>query len=168
QKSQLTTAADAVSVPVLRKEFIISEFDVLETRLLGADAMLLIVRLLNDAELAMLYGIAGDIGLEVLVEVHDSEELERALQLDPQFIGINARNLDNLQMDLDASLELAAKVTEGIRMVAESGIRERSDMRRFMDSGVHSFLIGTELLRHDRPERRLAELLEKEAANEPR
>ncbi|MCB1187709.1 indole-3-glycerol-phosphate synthase [bacterium] len=167
QKSDLGNASAAVGIPVLRKEFIISEFDVLETRLLGADAVLLIVRLLNDAELAMLNGLAREIGLEVLLEVHNADELERALLLEPEIIGVNARNLDSLAMDLDASLELAQQVPDGIRVVAESGIRGVEDMRRFIAGGVHSFLIGTELLQHDRPEKRLAELLAREPANEP-
>ena len=168
QKHDLTRAAEAVGIPVMRKEFVISEFDVLETRLLGADAMLLIMRLLNDAEAAMLFGIAEQIGLEVLVEVHDEDELERALRLEPKILGVNARNLDSLQTDLEAGLALAAQVPAGIRVVAESGIRSGADMQQFINRGISSFLVGTELLRHEQPERRLTELLQREVANEPR
>ncbi len=166
QKPELTRVAQAVGIPVLRKEFIISEYDVLETRLLGADAVLLIVRLLNDAELATLYGLARQIGLEVLLEVHSAAELDRALRLQPEIIGINARNLDSLQMDLAACLELAGRVPAGIRVIAESGIRGRSDLDSYLRAGISRFLIGTELLRHERPEKRLAQLLLAEDGNE--
>jgi len=162
RKSDLSNVTAAIGIPVLRKEFIISEFDVLESRLLGADAVLLIVRLLNDVTLATLAGLAGQIGLEVLLEVHNAAELERALALEPGIIGVNARNLDTMEMDLPGALRLACRVPRGILVVAESGIGGRSDINRYLEHGVNSFLIGTELLRHENPEQRLAALLARE------
>ncbi|MCB1216966.1 indole-3-glycerol-phosphate synthase [bacterium] len=165
-KNGLSEASASVGIPVLRKEFIISEFDILETRLLGADAVLLIVRLLDDDCLRRLYTLSREIGLEVLLEVHSEAELERALALKPELIGINARDLDSLELDLRAALRLAGRVPQGIRIVAESGIRGIEDMRMFMNRGIHSFLIGSELLEHDRPEKRLAEMLSREVTHE--
>jgi indole-3-glycerol phosphate synthase len=168
RKLDLQEVAAAVEIPVLRKEFIISEFDVLESRLLGADAVLLIVRLLNEVRLATLMGLATQIGLEVLLEVHSQAELESALELEPKLIGINARNLDSLQLDPDAALELCCQVPKDITIVAESGIGSRRDMQRYMQHGVGNFLIGTDLLIHELPEQRLAELLKREQGHESR
>lgn len=161
-KSDLKEVASAVRIPVLRKEFIISEFDVLESRLLGADAILLIVRLHDEASLATLCSLAKQIGLEVLLEVHNAVELRRALHLNPPLIGINARNLDSLQLDSSAALELCSLVPSEVTIVAESGIGSRMDMERYMEVGVDNFLIGTDLLLCERPESRVAALLKKE------
>ena len=163
RKSDLSDVATAVRIPVLRKEFLISEYDVLESRLLGADAILLIVNILDDVTLATLAGLARQIGLEVLFEIHDESELERVLAIDPHLIGVNARNLDTLQLDLAAARELAVRIPTGISVVAESGIAKRRDMEMFMREGVSSFLIGTQLLLDESPERRLAELLTRES-----
>lgn len=166
RKQDLTAVSSAVGIPVLRKEFIISRFDILESRLLGADAVLLIVTLLDDEELRELNGLAQECGLEVLLEVHTEGELERALRLGPDIIGVNARNLDSLAMDLDACLRLAEMVPQGIIAVAESGIAGQPDIARYLKHSIGAFLVGTELLRHEKPERRLGELLGREVASD--
>ena len=129
-----------------------------EARALGADAVLLIVAALDDVRLAELNATAAEAGLDVLVEVHDAEELERALRLAPPLLGINNRNLRTFDTRLETTLDLLHEVPEGTLLVTESGILEREDVARMRGAGVHAFLVGEAFMRADDPGARLAEL----------
>lgn len=145
--ADLGAARAAVSLPVLRKDFIIDPVQVLEARAAGADAVLLIVRILDDALLAELGALAGELGLGVLVEVHTAAELERALTAGAQVVGINSRDLDTFHTDLSVALELAGAVPAGRVLVAESGIRTAADVDRVGVVGGSAVLVGESLMR---------------------
>ena len=136
-----------VSLPLLRKDFIIDPCQICETRIIGADAVLLIAVILDDMMLADFIELAESLGLAPLVEVHSREELERAIAAGAQIIGINNRNLETFSTDLATSLELAPLVSEGRVVVSESGIEGRGDIERLMGSGIHTFLVGETLMR---------------------
>jgi indole-3-glycerol phosphate synthase len=137
----------AVALPLLRKDFIIDERQILESAENGADAILLIVRILTDEQLRRFHSVATEAGLAALVEVHDDAELERALAMDPVLIGINNRNLDNFTVDLETTAHLAAKVTHKF-IVAESGLHTGADVERVRRAGAGAILVGESLLRH--------------------
>jgi indole-3-glycerol phosphate synthase len=137
----------AVALPLLRKDFIIDQRQILESAENGADAILLIVRILTGEQLARFHSLAVESGLAALVEVHDEEELERALAVDAALIGINNRNLDNFTVDLETTARLAAKVTHKW-IVAESGLHTRADVQRVRRAGAGAILVGESLLRH--------------------
>ncbi len=147
----LVAARNAVTLPVLRKDFVVDEWQVPETRALGADAMLLIVASLDDAQLAAFHAEGVRLGLDVLVEVHDARELERALAIDPQLVGINNRNLKTFQTDIATSLALHQQVPDGTLCIAESGIRTRADVDRLRAAGIHAFLVGEAFMRAQDP-----------------
>lgn len=147
----LLQARAACSLPVLRKDFTIDEYQVFEARALGADAVLLIVAALDDAALAGLCNLAMGLGLDVLVEVHDSDELECALQTASPLIGINNRNLRSFEVSLDATLGMKASVPKDRRLVTESGILARSDVITMREAGVDAFLVGEAFMRADDP-----------------
>lgn len=134
-------------LPVLRKDFVIDPVQVWEARAAGADAVLLIVRILNDAELGDLLALIGELGMDALVEVHDAEELERATDAGARLLGINNRDLDTFCTDLRLSIRLAPRVPSGATLVAESGIRTADDVRRLGDAGVDAILVGESLMR---------------------
>jgi indole-3-glycerol phosphate synthase len=148
----------ACALPVLRKDFIIDPWQVYESRLMGADCILLIVKALGDAQLAELAGTATSLGMDALLEVHDGEELERALALRPPFVGINNRNLASFHTDLGVTLGLLSKVPRGCLVVTESGIRSRDDVQRMREHGVNGFLIGEAFMRAPDPGLKLSEL----------
>ena len=154
----LIAARGACSLPVLRKEFIIDEYQVAESRALGADAILLIVSALTDERLAELEACALEYGLAVLVEVHDANELTRALKLETPLIGINNRNLRDFSVSLDATLDLLGRIPQGRLLVTESGIHTRDDVMRMRDAGVDAFLVGEAFMRADEPGDALAML----------
>ncbi len=156
----LRRASAAVEIPCLRKDFIVDEFQVLEARANGADAILLIVAALIDAELKTLRASAREFGLDVLCEVHDAEELERALALECECVGVNSRDLKTFDVSLDRACELAAMLPSGAVKVAESGIRTAADMERLRVAGYEAFLIGESLMREAEPGEALRELLE--------
>ena len=156
--AHLDQARAACTLPVLRKDFTIDPYQVWEARALGADAVLLIVAALDDVRLAELNATAAEAGLDVLVEVHDAEELERALRLAPPLLGINNRNLRTFDTRLETTLDLLREVPEGTLLVTESGILEREDVARMRGAGVHAFLVGEAFMRADDPGARLAEL----------
>jgi indole-3-glycerol phosphate synthase len=137
----------AVELPLLRKDFVISAEQVWEARAAGADAVLLIARILPDPALAELQGAARECGLDVLVEVHDAAEMQRALAAGADLVGVNNRDLATFTTDLGLTPRLAAGVPEGVTLVAESGIRSAEDVRRLGEAGVDAVLVGESLMR---------------------
>jgi indole-3-glycerol phosphate synthase len=159
----LELASYATHIPCLRKDFILDEFQLLEARACRADAVLLIVAALNDDELTTLHRLARDLQLDVLVEVHDDAELDRALGAGCDLIGVNNRNLHTFRVDLNTSLELAKRIPDGVVKVAESGIETAADIARLRDAGFDAFLIGETLMRAPNPGDTLRTLLEASA-----
>jgi indole-3-glycerol phosphate synthase len=156
----LTRARRATSLPLLRKDFIVSEYQVAEAAAGGADALLLIVAALDDDELGTLLGHAAGYGLDVLVEVHDADELERASRFEPPVIGINNRDLTTLRVDLQRTFELCDRVATGTTVVAESGLRTRADIDRVASAGIDAVLVGEALMRSSDMEAALRSLLQ--------
>lgn len=138
----LSAVRNAVQLPLLRKDFIVDEYQLLEARAHGADAVLLIVAALSDGDLRTLRQRAGELGLVSLVEVHDVCELERAIAAGADIIGVNNRNLRTLEVDTTASSEVAKRLPDGVIAVSESGLRTRDDLSRLGDAGYHACLIG--------------------------
>ena len=147
----LQQARAACALPVIRKDFIIDPYQVHEARMIGADAILLIVAALEDGPLIDMANLAQELGMDVLVEVHDIDELERALQTDCQLIGVNNRNLRTFDVSLDTSLELKAAMPADRIMVTESGISTREDVARMRGAGIHTFLVGESFMRQPDP-----------------
>lgn len=147
----LQKASAAVRIPCLRKDFIVDEFQLLEARANSADAVLLIVTALKQAELRTLAQGARLLGLDVLCEVHDERELQRALDADCDLIGVNTRDLRTFKVDVGTAFALAEKFPANVVKVAESGIRSGEDIVRLRDAGYQAFLIGETLMRADRP-----------------
>ena len=154
----LRQAREACALPVLRKDFTIDAYQVYEARALGADCILLIVAALDDVRLADLTVLGLDLGMDVLVEVHDLDELERALQVPAPLLGINNRNLRTFDVSLDTTLALRDAVPADRILVTESGIGTRADVARMRDAGVHTFLVGETLMRQPDPGVALREL----------
>jgi indole-3-glycerol phosphate synthase len=147
----LVAARNACALPVLRKEFILDEYQVAQTRALGADALLLIVSALEDARLRDLHACARGYGLDVLVEVHDARELDRALALPGAILGINNRNLRTFNVSLHTTIELLPRVPAGRLVVTESGILAQRDVAQMRRHGVHAFLVGEAFMRAPDP-----------------
>lgn len=143
----LSLIADNVSIPVLRKDFIIDEFQIYHARLLGASAVLLICALLDKQTLIRFADTAHSVGLEVLAEVHDESELDKALEADADCLGINNRNLKDFTVDLDTTARLSKLVPKDRVLVSESGIKNNSDMKRARSNGADAVLIGETLMR---------------------
>ena len=150
---------DHVKVPVLRKDFILDELEVYESRVLGADAILLIAAILEDTHLADLIALTEDLSMTALVEVHDSEELEAAVRAGARLIGINNRNLKTFKTNIATTCDLAPLVPKGRVIVSESGINTTDDIRRLMGCGVNAFLVGEALVREKDVGAKLRELL---------
>jgi len=148
-----------VSLPVLRKDFVIDEYQLVEARAAGADAVLLIVAALDNGRLRALHEGARALGLAVLVEVHTREELDRALALSPDLVGVNSRDLRTLRVDPAAALALVDAIPDEVVAVAESGLSRHEDLCRFRDRGCDAFLVGERLLSSPDPGRALGELL---------
>jgi indole-3-glycerol phosphate synthase len=140
--ADLEAARAAVDVPVLRKDFTVCDADVRAARAMGADAILLIVAALDDAELSTLHAAATSLDLDVLVEVHDEAELDRALGAGARIVGVNQRDLRTFEVDHDRALGLAAKIPTDVVRVAESGVRNADDARRLRDAGYDAILVG--------------------------
>ena len=156
--AHLEEARAACGLPVLRKDFTIDAYQVYEARALGADCILLIVAALGDAAINELAGLAGHLGMDVLVEVHDADELERVLHLDRLLLGINSRDLRTFETNLDTVVELMKLIPDDRLVIAESGIHSRADVRRMREHGVHGFLVGEAFMRAEHPGERLADL----------
>ncbi len=154
----LEQARAACALPVLRKDFMVDAYQVFEARAMGADCILLIAACLDDARMADLESQAHALGMDVLVEVHDGTELDRALRLKTPLVGINNRNLRSFEVSLDTTLELLGRVPVDRLLVTESGILARSDVRRMRDAGVNGFLVGEAFMRASDPGTALADL----------
>jgi indole-3-glycerol phosphate synthase len=154
----LRAAREACDLPILRKDFIVAPYQLYEAAVNGADAVLLIVRALEDRELAELYEAARGLDLDCLVEVHNEQELERALALDADVIGINNRNLDEGEVNIATTYELMPDVPAGKTVVAESGISARSELEELERVGVDAVLIGSALMQSKDPEAMAREL----------
>lgn len=157
----LQSARSACSLPVLRKDFLLDAYQVYEARALGADCILLIAAALEDAPLRELASLARSIGLDVLVEVHDEAELDRALALPSDaglILGVNNRNLRSFEVSLDTTILLKARLPADRWLVTESGIHAPEDVRKMRDAGVHAFLVGEAFMRADEPGVALAQL----------
>ena len=143
----LEAARSACALPVLRKDFAVGPLDVCDARLMGADAVLLIVAALDDAELGELLALAHRLALAPLVEVHDEPELDRALAVDARLIGVNQRDLRTFDVDRDRALRMGERMPEGVVTVAESGIRDAADVARLAAAGYTAVLVGEALVR---------------------
>ena len=148
----------AVRVPVLRKDFILTEAQVYESVAAGADAFLLIVAALDDTELKGLYDLGKTLGSDVLVEVHDMAEMDRAPEIDADIIGINNRNLHTFKVDLKTTEELAPEIPSDCLGISESGIRTREDVNLITAQGIFCLLVGESLMKHEDPAVALAKL----------
>lgn len=147
----LGLARAACALPALRKDFTIDPYQVYEARMIGADAILLIVAALEDGPMIEMAGIAMELGMDVLVEVHDIDELERALQTDCELIGVNNRNLRSFEVSLDTTLALKEAVPRDRILVTESGIATRADVARMREAGIDTFLVGESFMREREP-----------------
>jgi indole-3-glycerol phosphate synthase len=156
--ADLGAAAAACSLPVLRKDFTVSEFDVCDARLMGADCVLLIVAALSASELLRFHRLAVDIGLDVLVEIHDEPELDRALDVGAELIGVNQRDLVTFQVDHDRALRMAGLIPDSVVKVAESGVRHAGDARSLREAGYDAVLVGETLVTASDPASTLASL----------
>jgi indole-3-glycerol phosphate synthase len=145
-------------LPVLRKDFMIDPYQIYEARALGADCILLIVAALEDSQMQELSDIAAQLGMDVLVEVHDAEELERALTLKTKLIGINNRNLRTFETSLQTTLDLKAQIPDDRIIITESGIHNRQDVQLMLDNDIYAFLVGEVFMRAESPGQKMREL----------
>ncbi len=148
-----------VGIPILRKDFMLDPYQIIEARAMGADAILIILAMVDDALAAELAATAAEMGLSVLPEVHNAEELERALKLDTQLIGINNRDLHTFNTSLETTVGLLGLIPEGRTVITESGIFTRDDVAHMQENGVYGFLIGESLMRQPDPGAALSELI---------
>ena len=147
----LTAAREATSLPALRKDFIVDAWQVFESRALGADCILLIVAALDAPRLAELDALARELGMDVLIEVHDAAEVETALGLGPTLLGINNRDLRTFETTLETTLRLLPAVPPEVTVITESGIHRPDDVTRMRDAGVEAFLVGEAFMREEHP-----------------
>ena len=160
--ADLQAVRSSVSIPVLRKDFLIHPSQVIEARASGADAVLLIVAALTDAQLRALLEAAGDVGLATLVETHSDEDLRRALDSDAKLIGVNARDLETLEVDVAGALARVGRVPDDRISVLESGISTRANVDAALEAGASAILVGEALMRADDPARAVRKLLWRE------
>jgi indole-3-glycerol phosphate synthase len=152
----------SVKLPLLRKDFIIDPYQINEARVLGADALLLIARILEAGEMRDFLGIASELGLAALVEVHNEADVEKAVSSGARIVGINNRDLATFRTDLDVSIRLARRIPKAITVVSESGIDSRGEIEKLMEAGIHAFLVGESLMRAKDMGKKLRELLGRE------
>jgi indole-3-glycerol phosphate synthase len=160
--ADLQAVRSSVSIPVLRKDFLIHPSQVIEARASGADAVLLIVAALTDAQLRALLEAAGDVGLAALVETHSDEDLRRALDCDAKLIGVNARDLETLEVDVAGALARVSRIPDDRISVLESGISTRANVDAALEAGASAILVGEALMRADDPARAVRKLLWRE------
>lgn len=156
----LNLVKQEVGLPILRKDFIVDPYQIYESKINGADCILLIAAILSDQQLVDYEKIAHDLGMAVLVEAHDAKELDSSLQLQTELIGINNRNLKTFDVTLDTTLDLKNKIGKDKIVVTESGIFTKSDVELMNKNDVHTFLIGESFMRHDNPGEALNKLFE--------
>lgn len=149
--SDLQAARAATSLPAIRKDFTVDARDVVDARLMGADCVLLIAAALDDAELRDFHTLAKEIGLDALIEIHDEAELERALAVDGDLVGVNQRDLVTFQVDQERAVRIAPQMPAGVVRVAESGVRGRSDAVALAEAGYHALLVGETLVKSGDP-----------------
>ncbi len=147
----LVEARQAVALPVLRKDFVVDAYQVLEARSIGADCILLIAAILAPKTLANLYQLAVDLGMDVLIEVHDAAELAQALQVAPALVGINNRDLRDFSVNLSTTYDLIDLLPPDVKLVTESGIQQRADIEAMQLRGVYGFLVGEAFMRAEDP-----------------
>lgn len=157
-EANLQMVRDKCPLPVIRKDFMIDPYQIQESRALGADCVLLIVAALDDAMLKELHDTATGLGMDVLIEVHDAEELERALKLGGNMIGINNRNLRSFEVSLQTTLDLKNSIPADKLIVTESGIHTPADVKLMQDNGIYTFLVGEAFMRAERPGLKMREL----------
>ena len=158
QPEYLKQARASCALPVLRKDFMVDPYQVYESRVMGADAILLIAACLDDAQMAEMEALAFSLDMAVLVEVHDGDELDRVLRLKTPLIGINNRNLKTFEVSLEITLSLMARVPESRVLVSESGIATSADVQRLRAAGIQAFLIGEAFMRAEEPGAALSEM----------
>jgi indole-3-glycerol phosphate synthase len=156
----LPSLKKAVSIPVLRKDFIIDEIQVREAYHYGTDAVLLIARILSAEHLKDLIGLCRELGLTPLTEVHDREDMDKAIECEADVIGINNRDLDTFVVDINATFRLAPLVPEGVVLVSESGINNAKDIRALKGAGINAVLVGSAIMRSDHPAEKTKEMVE--------
>jgi indole-3-glycerol phosphate synthase len=164
----LTAVRDAVTIPVLRKDFTVDSYQLWEARAAGADAVLLIVAVLSDADLRELLDIARGLGLDALVEVHSEDELARALDAGADLVGVNNRNLRTLSVDTGTCRRLASEIPAHVVAVAESGLRSAGDLVELAEAGYRAFLVGERFMTRPDPGAALQELLHEASNGAPR
>ena len=157
--SDFAVVREAVDIPLLRKDFIVTEYQVRESRAIGADLQLLIVAALSESQLRDFYQMTDELGMNSLIEIHDESELELALELSPKIIGVNSRNLKDLSINVDAFERLLPLIPAGIVAVAESGIALASQVRAVRKLGARAILVGETLVRSGEPAQAIAALL---------
>jgi indole-3-glycerol phosphate synthase len=157
-EAYLQMVRERCPLPVLRKDFMVDVYQIYESRALGADCILLIVAALEDTLMQELAQLAKQLGMDVLVEVHDAAEMERALQLETPLIGVNNRDLRTFNTSLQTTLDLKAQVPAERLMVTESGIHQPEDVKLMQDNGIHAFLVGEAFMRAERPGQKMREL----------
>ena len=158
--ADLVAVRDAVETPILRKDFMVDEYQVFEARAFGADVILLIAASLADSQMSDLNDLATELGLSVLVEVHDENELERALDISPKLLGVNARNLKTLEVDLATCHRLLPMIPKGIVPIAESGISTLNDVKELVLNGARGILVGETLVKSGNPTETIQEWTE--------
>ena len=147
----LILANEACSLPILRKDFMVDPYQIYEARMMGADCILLIVSALTDTQLQDFNGLARELGMDVLVEVHGADELERALPLEGSLLGINNRNLHTFEVSLNNTFELLSSIPEGRQIITESGIHTTDDVEAMFNKNIRQFLVGEAFMRQDDP-----------------
>jgi len=147
------------NLPILRKDFIIDEYQILESKIYQADCILLILSVLSDNKVNKFIKLANELKLDCIIEVHDEQELKRAIKIEYPIIGINNRNLKNLDINLNNSLKLNKNITQDFTIIAESGINAPEDIINFNNTGIYNFLIGESLLKSKNKEKKIGELL---------
>jgi len=155
----LTAIRAAISLPVLRKDFLIDRYQVLEARAAGADCVLLIAECLNDCQMRDLYFYASELGMASLIEIHDPEHLDRVLKLEPELLGVNNRNLKTFETDLQHSIRLKEQIPHDTLLVSESGIHSRAHVELLENAGIRAMLVGETLMRSPDIGQKLRELL---------